>query len=70
MSVIKVFGDRIEAEIVRSLLEANGINSQILADDQGGLRPALAFSGGVKLIVSDADAERALKIIEESKENE
>lgn len=70
MTVIKIFNTRIEAELAKSLLAANGITSQISADDQGGMQPSLAFSGGVKLTVFEQDADKAIKIIEDSGELE
>lgn len=50
--------------MVKSTLEANGINASVSADDAGGARPDVGFaSGGAKLFVLDVNAERALKLL-------
>ncbi len=61
---VKVFSNRIEADIAKSLLESEGIPTLIKADDQGGMRPQLAFSGGVKLFVMQKDAEEAKRLLD------
>lgn len=67
---VKTFADRLQADMARSLLEANGITASVSADDMGGMRPDLAFtSGGVKLFVLDDNADKALEILNED-ENE
>lgn len=62
---VRTFGNRIEAEMAKSLLEANGIPSYVSADDAGGIRPPpFSFSPGVRLIVRSIDlipARRLLK---------
>ena len=69
---VKTFADRLQADMARSLLEANGIIASVSADDMGGMRPDLAFtSGGVKLFVLDNNADKALAILnEDAIENE
>ena len=56
------FPNRIDAEIAQGALEAAGIESMVSADDAGGMQPGLWLSG-VKLFVSEADAVRALEIL-------
>ena len=69
---VKTFPDRLQADMARSLLEANGITASVSADDVGGMRPDLAFtSGGVKLFVLDDNADKALALLnEDAIENE
>ena len=69
---VKTFADRLQADMARSLLEANGITASVSADDMGGMRPDLAFtSGGVKLFVLDDNADKALTLLgEDEVENE
>lgn len=63
---VKTFADRLQADMARSLLEANGITASVSADDMGGMRPDLAFtSGGVKLFVLDDNAAKALALLNE-----
>jgi Putative prokaryotic signal transducing protein len=56
------FPNRIEAEIAQSALESVGIESMISADDGGGVQPGL-WTNGVKLLVREPDAARALEIL-------
>ena len=59
---------REEAELLKSMLEANGIHAMVDADDYAGL--PLTTSGGVQLRVLAEDAEKAKEIIEESERSE
>ena len=61
---VKIFNSRLEAEIARGNLEANGIDSMVSADDGGGTRPELAFSLGVRLLIKKKNEERALDILD------
>ncbi len=61
---VKTFLNRYEADLAKGFLESQGIEAFVSADDSGGMRPALAFSGGVGLMVKNEDAEEALGILE------
>ena len=63
-SLVRVgtFLNHIEADLAKSALEAAGIESMILSDDCGGVRPHL-WMGGIRLLVRDEDAQRALEIL-------
>ena len=50
-----------EAEVVRSVLEANGIHVMVAADDYVGL--PLTLSGGVKIFVLEEDADTARDLL-------
>jgi proteasome lid subunit RPN8/RPN11 len=54
-STVKVFGYRSDAEIARARLEADGIRSWVLAEDEGGLNPGFFSTYGVRLVVGEAD---------------
>ena len=57
--------DRFSAEIAQSLLDTEGIDSYIRADDAGGMRPfQLAGAGGVWLIVGEQNAARASELLQ------
>jgi hypothetical protein len=58
---VKSYGNRFEAEIGKSLLDANGIEAFVSADDAGGLY--LPFQGGAKLLVPSKQVEKARKIL-------
>jgi len=59
---VGTFLTHIDADLARSALEAAGIESMIVSDDCGGVRPHL-WMAGVELRVRDEDAQRALEIL-------
>jgi len=61
--LVKTFASRPEAELAKGILEAGGIRAVVSADDAGGMRPELAFSRGVRLLVKLADAARARELL-------
>jgi hypothetical protein len=61
--VIETFSDKSFAEAAVSLLESEGIESMILADDAGHEFPNLDFARGVRVVVAPADAERARQVM-------
>ncbi len=64
---IKIFSNEIDAEIAKGLLAENGIPSQILKDDCGGMRPHLQLTLGVHLSVSAEDVEAAKRLLKSRK---
>ena len=60
--VIKTFLNRIEADLAKGALEANGIEAIIRADDAGGTRPSL-WTGGIELLVRAEDVEAASVVL-------
>jgi hypothetical protein len=68
IAVLRTLPTREEAEILRGVLEANGITSYVVSDDARGLQPPMELVRGVKLVVAQADresAEDALRAMEE-----
>ena len=64
IAVVRTLATREEAELLRGVLEANGITSYVVADDARGLQPPMELVRGVKLLVAEADrdlAEEALR---------
>jgi hypothetical protein len=59
------FLNRIDAEIAHSALEAAGIESFVSGDDAGGVQPGLWLEG-VRLLVRDEDAGRALDVLNQN----
>jgi len=58
------FFDRLGAELAKGVLDVDGIESYVSADDMGGMRPSLLTgAGGVRLIVRAEDAERASALL-------
>lgn len=62
--VVNIYPSRIDAEVDKSLLAANGIETFISADDAGGMYPSpLSPKYGVELKVSQKDLKKAKKIL-------
>ena len=62
---IKTYPDRIEAELVKGVLESKGIKAMVSADDAGGMNPALLWgTGGVRLLVKKNDVQMATEVLE------
>ena len=61
--VLETFSNRIEAEMAAGLLEAEGIEAWVMADDAGGAYPMLQFVRGVRLMVFKEDETRAREIL-------
>lgn len=54
-----------EAQVVVALLESEGIEAVIDEDDAGDQLPSLEEARGVRVLVAQADAERARTILDE-----
>ena len=61
--VLETFSNRIEAEMAQGILESEGIEAVVMADDAGGTYPMLQFVRGVKLMVAAEDKARAKEIL-------
>ena len=61
--VFETFPSRIEAEMAQGILEGEGIEAIVMADDAGGAYPMLQFVRGVKLLVAAEDEARAQEIL-------
>ncbi|HEY1912480.1 MAG TPA: DUF2007 domain-containing protein [Vicinamibacterales bacterium] len=61
--VVRTFSDRMEAGLAKSALEAAGIDVLMRPDDVGGLRPHLALTTGVDILVREEDAQAAYEIL-------
>jgi hypothetical protein len=59
---IGVYRTRTDAELAQATLEDAGIASFVAADDAGGAYP-FDLSGGVRLLVEEADAEDAAAVL-------
>ncbi|NGX32483.1 MAG: hypothetical protein K1060chlam4_00530 [Candidatus Anoxychlamydiales bacterium] len=65
---IKIFIDKLKAEICKDYLSKEGIVSYLNSDDCGGLEPQMAIHG-VKLMVNEEDSKRALALISDLETN-
>ena len=63
--VVATFGNRSEADVAASALDAAGIESMVRADDGGSMRPSIAWAGlGFQVIVRAGDANAARNILD------
>jgi len=63
-ALIKTFSNEAAADMAQQMLQEAGVPAFVLKDDAGGMEPHLQLTGGVRLLVSRADAERAREILE------
>ncbi len=63
LTKVRTFLYRHEAEMAKELLEKEGIEVLISSDDHGGIRPSLAYAGGVDLLVKKEDASQAKELL-------
>jgi hypothetical protein len=68
--ILRTFPNEFEAELARTILEANEIPAMVLRDDAGGMYPSLTFIHGVRLVVHRDDVQEALEILEHTGEEE
>ncbi len=61
--VIRRYASDFEAQLARTILEANGIAALVLHDDAGGMLPSLSFVEGVRLAVRVEQVEDALELL-------
>jgi hypothetical protein len=61
--VIQTFNSRPEAYVAKSALDAAHINAMVLADDAGGVEPALWEGRGVAVVVSREDETTAREVL-------
>lgn len=59
---IKKFADRHEADVAKSVLDANAIESFIQSDDAGGMYPFMTEQ--IRLVVNKTDVQEAKKILQ------
>jgi hypothetical protein len=62
--VLETFPNRIAAEMAAGLLESEGVEAMVVADDAGGTYPMLQFIRGVRLLVYREDEARAREILQ------
>jgi hypothetical protein len=61
--VIRSYQGAIEAESDRAVLEASGLEAQVLVDDAGGMLPSLTMLMAARLAVREEDAAEAEEIL-------
>jgi hypothetical protein len=62
--VLRKYANEFEARLAATILEANGIPAQVLADTAGGAYPSMALLFPVRLLVHAEDATVAAAILD------
>jgi hypothetical protein len=62
--VVHTFGNRQEAEMAKSALDAAAIDAFVRSDDGGGMERGLWASNGVQVVVRAEDLEAAREILD------
>jgi Putative prokaryotic signal transducing protein len=62
--VLRKFSTEVEARLAATVLEANGIPAQVLADTAGGTLPSIALIFPVRLLVRASDADLARELLD------
>lgn len=65
LELVKIFQDKMEAEIAASFLESSGITAIIRADDEGGMLGGIQLGArGILLFVKKSDREKAFQLLQ------
>lgn len=64
--VVRDFDTALEAELAREILEANGVDASVIADNVGGVGtvPLELPTEGAKLLTTKKDLKKALTVLE------
>ena len=62
--VIRTFANEVEAYVAQAVLDANGIDSELIRDDAAGMMPWLQWLHPIKLMVLEVDSAAAVEILD------
>ena len=63
-TVIRTFANEVEAHVAQAVLDANGIDSNLIRDDAGGMMPWLQQLHPIRLVVREADSADAVDLLD------
>lgn len=63
-TVIRTFANEVEAHVAQAVLDANGIDSNLIRDDAGGMMPWLQWLHPIRLAVREADSLEAVRLLD------
>lgn len=63
-TIIRTFANESEAHIAQAVLDANGIDSNLIRDDASGMMPWLQWLHPIRLAVSEADSIEAVDLLD------
>src|SRR3954467_8846765 len=64
-TVIRTFANEVEAHVAQAVLDANGIDSNLIRDDAGGMMPWLQWLHPIRLVVRETDSIEAVELLEQ-----
>lgn len=62
-TVIGTFANEVEAYVAQAVLDANGVDSNLIRDDAGGMMPWLQWLHPIKLVVRESDSDLAVELL-------
>jgi hypothetical protein len=62
--VLRTYASELEARLAATILEANGVPAQVLADTAGGAYPSMALVFPIRLLVRADDAALARELLD------
>lgn len=63
-TVIRTFASEIEAHVAQAVLDANGIDSDLIRDDANGMMPWLQWLHPIRLVVRESDSAEAVELLD------
>ena len=63
-TVIRTFTNEVQAQIAQAVLDAHGIDSDLIRDDAGGMMPWLQLLHPIRLVVREADSGDAVDLLD------
>ena len=63
-TVIRTFANEVEAHVAQAVLDANGIDSNLIRDDAGGMMPWLQWLHPIRLVVREEDSKDAVELLD------
>jgi hypothetical protein len=63
-TVVRTFANEIEAHVAQAVLDANGIDSDLIRDDANGMMPWLQWLHPIRLVVRESDSAAAVDLLD------
>lgn len=63
-TVIRTFANEAEAHVAQAVLDANGIDSNLIRDDASGMMPWLQWLHPIRLVVCEEESAIAVELLD------
>lgn len=70
VEVVEIFSNEFDANLAKSVLESDGLEAHLLADDLGGVYPMLQVTRGIRLVVPADELARARELLARGTEDD